>query len=239
MPFIDIFLNPKREDELESKIKYLEEKYQGYFRQLSSVYPALFGLLWHSSLPCTGLPAALVQSCQVAGQAVDCTALFTKVPTDSGLCCSLNTGNILKQSEYGKLVENKQQSDKHNTAATGLPVAAGVGMKKGVKLVLDLHSDQRALWTVQGESRKFQVFVGQKSEFPVLQQRSLPVQPGAEHRLDLSATSLTTNGIRGIKPEDRHCYFQDEGDLDFYEKYSYKSCILECKIRYDGMKSIL
>ena len=126
----------------------------------------------------------------------------------------------------------KQKSDKPANSAADVRVAAGVGRKKGVKLVLDLHSDQQALWTVQGESRKFQVFVGQKSEFPVLQQRSLPIQPGAEHRLELSATSLTSsNEIRGIKPQDRRCYFPDEGDLKLFKKYSYKSCLFECKLK--------
>ena len=104
-------------------------------------------------------------------------------------------------------------------------------MKKGVKLMLDLHSDQQALGSLYHQSRGFQLFIGQKSEFPVLQQRSLPIQPGAEHRLDLSATRLTTSGIRGIKPQDRGCYFSDEGNLDLYEKYSYKSCIFECKLK--------
>ena len=104
-------------------------------------------------------------------------------------------------------------------------------MKKGVKLMLDLHSDQQALGSLYHESRGFQLFIGQKSEFPVLQQRSLPIQPGAEHRLDLSATRLTTKGIRGIKPQDRRCYFPDEGNLDLYEKYSYKSCMFECKLK--------
>ena len=104
-------------------------------------------------------------------------------------------------------------------------------MKKGVKLVLDLHSSRQSFGTVNGESGDFQVFIGQRSEFPVLQQRSLPIQPGAEHRLDLSATRLTTKGIRGIKPQDRRCYFPDEGNLDLYEKYSYKSCMFECKLK--------
>ena len=56
-------------------------------------------------------------------------------------------------------------------------------------------------------------------------------RPGAEHRLDLSATRLTSSGTREIKPQDRGCYFSDEGNLDFYKQYSYKSCQFECKIR--------
>ena len=105
-------------------------------------------------------------------------------------------------------------------------------MKKGLKLILDLQSDQQALGSLYAESRGFQVFIGQWSEFPVLQQRSLPLQPGAEHRLDLAATRLTTNGIRGIRPGDRRCNFPDEGNLDFYKIYSQKSCLFECKIKY-------
>ena len=104
-------------------------------------------------------------------------------------------------------------------------------MKKGVKLMLDLHSDQQALGSLYHESRGFQLFIGQKSEFPVLQQRSLRIQPGAEHRLDLSAISLTSKGIGGIKPHDRRCFFKHEGNLEFYKDYSYISCIFSCKVR--------
>ena len=111
-------------------------------------------------------------------------------------------------------------------------MSAGVGLKKGVKLVLDLHSDQQALGTQYDDFQAFQVFIGQKSEFPVMLQRSLPVQPGSDYKLDLSANTLTSSGIRGIKPQDRHCYFSDEGNfLDLYKTYSYKTCVFECKIK--------
>lgn len=112
-----------------------------------------------------------------------------------------------------------------------MKMEAGVGKKNGLKLLLDLNSNQESFWTVYNKFRGFQVLIGQQSEFPVLQQRSLPIQPGAEHSLDLSATRLTSNGIRDIKPQDRHCYFSDEGNLDLYENYSYKSCMFECKIK--------
>ena len=158
---------------------------------------------------------------------MDCTSLFTKVPTDLGLCWALNTADIHAPSQYGKLVKEKQ-----GRILDAKRVKAGMGMEKGVRLVLDLHSDQQSHGSVYGESQGFQVFIGQKSEFPVLQQRSLSIQPGAEHRLELSATSLTSsNEIRGIKPQDRRCYFSDEGNLDLYEKYSYKSCMFECKLK--------
>ena len=229
LPFLDIFLNPYRKLEKENIIENQRNLSGEYFSHISHVYPELFRLLWHSSLPCSPQPDvsndSLVKSCQVAGESVDCSALFTKVPTDLGLCCSLNSvQHVLKHSEYGQLVEEQQ------SRANWTGVLAGAGMRKGIKLVLDLHSDQQSFGSVFGEASGFKVFIGQKSEFPVLQQRSLPIQPGAEHRLDLSATKLTTKGIRGIKPEDRRCYFEDEGNLDFYEDYSYISCMFECKL---------
>ena len=41
---------------------------------------------------------------------------------------------------------------------------------------------------------------------------------------------VSTNDIRGIAPEARSCYFEDEMDLAFYEKYTFINCQLECAI---------
>ena len=41
---------------------------------------------------------------------------------------------------------------------------------------------------------------------------------------------VSTNDIRGIAPEARNCYFDDEMDLIFYEKYTFINCQLECAI---------
>ena len=41
---------------------------------------------------------------------------------------------------------------------------------------------------------------------------------------------VSTNDIKTIAPEARNCYFEDEKDLVFYEKYTYINCRLECAI---------
>ena len=41
---------------------------------------------------------------------------------------------------------------------------------------------------------------------------------------------VTTTDIRSIAPEARGCFFEDEQDLTFYEKYSFINCRLECAI---------
>lgn len=41
---------------------------------------------------------------------------------------------------------------------------------------------------------------------------------------------VSANDIKGIAPEARSCYFEDEMDLAFYEKYTFINCQLECAI---------
>ena len=41
---------------------------------------------------------------------------------------------------------------------------------------------------------------------------------------------MSTNDIRSIAPEARNCYFEDEQELTFYEKYTFINCRLECAI---------
>ena len=40
----------------------------------------------------------------------------------------------------------------------------------------------------------------------------------------------SSEDIREVAPIDRGCYFQDERDLEFYEKYTFINCHLDCAI---------
>ena len=57
------------------------------------------------------------------------------------------------------------------------------------------------------------------------------MRPGQEHQLDLSAVVVTAAGISRLRPAARRCFSQDEGGLQFYSRYSYKSCVFECRLR--------
>ena len=85
--------------------------------------------------------------------------------------------------------------------------------------------------TLEKEYDAFNVFIGQPAEFPMMRQKSIQLQPGREHFIDLSATVVSNNGIEDILPEARDCYFPDEGDLEFYKMYTFSNCRLECAIK--------
>ena len=58
------------------------------------------------------------------------------------------------------------------------------------------------------------------------------MQPGREHSVDLSATVVSAaSGILDLLQEARDCFFTDEGRLEFYEKYTFSNCKLECGIK--------
>ena len=179
----------------------------------------------------------MLVSCEVAGTKTNCSSFFTRVPTDSGMCCALNWKNALRTSEYRSMVESMQASTASHT------VLSQSGEKSGLRLVLDLHSNRVSFGTLNQDFNAFKVFIGQPAEFPVMKQRSLKLQPGREHFVELKAQVckhcilpliffqvVSSKDIRSIAPEARSCYFEDEMDLTFYEKYTFINCQLECSI---------
>ena len=206
---------------------------------MSKLYPNLFQLLWYSSLPCYHLPGLsdefMVKKCQVAGRKIECSRIFRQVPTDIGMCCALNAQSVIKESEYSDLISKMQESseflDKQSLGSTE-KVSVAVGLGNGLKLTLDLHSNFQSFGTVVNDFDAFRLFIGQSTEFPAMTEKSLVIQPGHEHFLDLSSHSLSTSGIEMIRPEDRNCYFQYEGDLEFYAKYTFINCRFECGLRH-------
>ena len=123
----------------------------------------------------------MLVSCKVAGKKTNCSSYFTRVPTDSGMCCALHWKNTLSMSEYRRLVESMQASTANHT------VPSQSGEKNGLRLVLDLHSNRVSFGTLNQDFNAFKVFIGQPAEFPVVKQRSLKLQPGREHFVELKA----------------------------------------------------
>ena len=230
LPAIDILLNPANEQAKEKLIKEKKEIANNYFKEsdMQTLYPELFRILWESTLPCfeeENKEEHMLLSCELASMEVNCSDIFTRVPTDIGMCCALNVDDSLRDSEYQTLVKEMQ-----GDWATRR-VKSKEGARNGLRLTLDLHSNTVSLGTLDQQHNAFKMFIGEPAQFPMMLDKSVPLQPGKEHFVDLSATLVTTNGIRGISPEDRGCLFTDESDLDFYKGYTFINCRLECGIK--------
>ena len=123
----------------------------------------------------------MLVSCEIGGQKTNCSSLFTRVPTDSGMCCALNWESPLKTSEYQQLVKSMQESKGDKK------MQSQAGEKGGLRLVLDLHSNLVSFGTLNQDYNAFKLFIGQLEEFPALKKRSIRLEPGREHFVELSA----------------------------------------------------
>ena len=164
----------------------------------------------------------MIRTCEIAGVKIDCKKLFQKVPTDSGMCCALNAENPLADSNYSHLVREMQNK---NGETEKQRVKAKLGQRNGIRITLDLHSDDISFGTISNDFNAFGVYIGTPTEFPLMKERAVSLQPGFEHFLDLSGQVVTSEGIQTVDPHARHCYFSNEGNLDFYSNYTYGNCI--------------
>ena len=237
LPFIDIFFNPERVVEKKEIIKNMEDNFTSFLSMsnMPKLYPGIFRLLWFSSPPCIK-NKNMIHRCEWLGKEVECSNLFDMVPTDSGICCAFNKKNALKKSLYANLVAELQLEDKkernRKKNINDQPAKVRIGKRKGLRVILDQHSNLPSFSTVQQDYHGFKVFIGSKQEFPLVRERSFLVHPGHENYVEATGYVISSDSdIAKLNPKGRNCYFQDEGDLEFHEIYSYASCKLECMIK--------
>ena len=230
LPRVDIFLNPGKEQERRKVVSEQKRIAVNFFANanMSSLYPELFRILWESTVPCfeaKNNANHMLFSCELAGVKINCSELFTRVATDTGMCCALNVEDSLRESEYSALIKDLQGETRIRK------VESQEGRKNGLRLTLDLHSNKVSFGSLDQQYSAFNLFIGRPAQFPMMRDKSIQLQPGREHFVDLSATVVSTNGIRDILPEARECFFTDEGDLEFYKRYTFSNCRLECGIK--------
>ena len=70
-------------------------------------------------------------------------------------------------------------------------------------------------------------------DFPMMKRKSLKIQPGQEHFIEISGTRTIANSIKSLSPEQRKCYFPDKDYpfLSIYSRYTADICRLECRMK--------
>ena len=95
LPDIDVYLNPNKEKHLNTVIETKKAIAKDYFRNtdMRKLYPNLFKILMSAYLPCFASESqsrSLIKECKVGNKKMNCSKIFQKVPTDSGMCCAMN-----------------------------------------------------------------------------------------------------------------------------------------------------
>ena len=214
----------------------------------------LFEILWYSQLPCfdvknitsqTKDEISLMKRCYWKEIEISCSSIFSTRPTDRGMCCSFNmekADDIFKESQYGEMINKMQKQDRDlgfdvekepNWFTINEEPRSRAGRKKGLRVVLDAHSDRVSSGTISDNFRGFVTVVDGKEKYPLTGRDSFTISPGRENYIALSAFQIyAEDDIRSIHPGKRNCYFPDEHPLNMHKHYSQSNCILECSIMY-------
>ena len=96
----------------------------------------------------------LLKKCVLHGKEVDCAKLFKPVPTDTGICCAFNNNNVLRDSEYSRLLKRKQSEDRILGGDDEVHIhRAEIGVKKGLQVFIDQHSNRVTAGSVLSTSK--------------------------------------------------------------------------------------
>jgi len=221
----------------------------------TTAYDSVFKTLWYSSLPCfdirniTGFnngASALLQYCEWKGMPISCSAIFTKFPTDQGMCCAFNmkaANEIYVKSTYRDKLQYMQKLDKEASFLSSTVPKYYVdneepktipGKNKGLILMLDAHSDWLAPGSMDGDFRVFTSFIESSGSFPLISHEGWHIKPGYNNIITLTSSIVNADeNMRSLKKQSRACFFSDENDgLKIHQKYSYLNCMFECTLFY-------
>ena len=189
----------------------------------------MFSSLWYSTLPCFDVQnltsqhegdKSLLRYCEWKGEPISCSAIFTTFPTDTGMCCAFNmkaAEDIFEGVTYSKLLKNFQTEDKTNSFSNAtIPdwyvnkhePNTQAGLNKGLKIMLDAHSD---IWSSASVDSDFQGFTGlidRIGSYPLMLQNGFQIKIGHNNMIALSATQIDADeSLRSIDPNKRNCLF--------------------------------
>ena len=249
-------MNPAKSQERKEAVQKAKTQYNNEFGSMDLVksYKSLFELLWYSQLPCFDVrnitstykdEMSLIKKCYWKEKQIDCTSIFFTRPTDRGMCCTFNmqkAEDIFEESQYATMLSKLQKQDGQNSFEDYLQPDWYVDSKepkshpghdRGLRLVLDAHTDRVSSGTISDNFRGFITVVDGGDRYPLTTRNSFLVRPGKENYVSINAIVVEAEqGVRKINATKRDCYFSDENPLEMHKQYSQSNCLLECFIKF-------
>jgi hypothetical protein len=257
MEQIDMLFDPIYEDEQNEQEVIVRNQIAEAFNEIdvTASYQELFSSLWQTGMPCFDLQGitantdkekSILKYCEWKGMEIPCSQIFSKFPTDNGMCCSFNiksAEDIFIQGTFSRLITNLQENDKkksfdknsinHNFSNTG-GTRSEPGIRKGLTIILDAHTDIFSASSVDSDTQGFTGIISSGGSFPQRILRSFEIKPGHNNLVAVSGTIIESDiELMRINPKDRNCYFQWENSLmKIYNNYTQANCVFECNLFY-------
>ena len=231
---------------------FFKSKFQSFNQTV--IFKFILTLLWYTKMPCfdvIGITSeendekSVLKFCRWKGKEINCSAIFQKVTTDSGICCAFNreaADKIYVDSMYTSVVKSLELEERNLSIENNVPdwyknkeePKSQAGTKMGLTVMLDAHTDMLSEYSISSDFLGFSAMILPSGDFPLTLLGGFEVKPGHNNLVSLSAIKLEAEeDIRDIDPKKRNCYFSDETNtVKLHRRYSQNNCILECTLLY-------
>ena len=258
---LSFLLDPKYKDFKKQSVALKKRQIKSIFKFMdqTKAYEAMFSNLWYSTLPCfdiEGITAeksgesSILKYCEWKGMQIPCSDIFTKFPSDQGMCCSFNikaAEEIFNGETYPKLVTKLQEADKAASFdKTNVPKKyldekeprVTPGRNKGLVLMLDAHTNVLSPGSVDSDYVGFLGLISPRGSFPLINEEGFEIRPGHNNIVALSGSRIDANeDLRNLDKSERNCLFPDENsDLKIHKNYSNSNCLFECSLMHAKMQ---
>lgn len=169
----------------------------------------------------------MLKKCSWKGKEMSCSAIFETFPTDRGMCCTFNmkkAEEIFRSTKYQQLIKKLQNRDANDSFTSsklpewfvnGTEPIPHSGVKKGLSLMLDAHTNLVSSSSVKEDFQGFIAVISPRDSYPLTLQNSIRIRPGHDNLVALTAVEIAASGIEGIPLDKRGCYFpQDDAALE-------------------------
>jgi len=210
----EYLLDPIIKDAHNAAAKIPIDKFKSIYARLNKTvaFPGVFSILWYSTLPCFDVEGvtsskdgdkSLLRYCTWKEIEVPCSAIFSTFPTDQGMCCAFNMKSaeeIFQGKSYSNMIQSLQNDDKNNAFKNStLPDWYVVsnepktqsGLKKGLSVMLDAHSDIFATGSSDTDFQGFTVLIDSSGSYPLISQNGFQIRSGHNNMVALSATKVS------------------------------------------------
>lgn len=240
-----------------SKVSARKTLYKDMLKRLdqTKAFDAIISSMWYASLPCIDIgkitsmykgERSTVKYCEWKGMPITCAAIFSAFPTDQGMCCAFNmkaANDIYQGGRYSEKITALQEADqaasfenstKPGWYIDGMEPIPLPGKGKGLFLMLDAHSDLKSKTTIPNDFDGFNGLLHPSGSFPFMALERFEIKPGHLNAISITPTRIEADdSLKDLDVSSRQCMFEDDShDLQIHQKYSYLSCIFECRLRY-------
>ncbi|XP_046674586.1 uncharacterized protein LOC124363379 [Homalodisca vitripennis] len=193
--------------------------------------------------------AEIFYECQWHGSNVNCCEIFELQRTEQGYCWSFNslTSEATSHCPLSEVLENEGMVEEDDDERLECELRRTTGISGGSGLQIYLRpTDPRHNIGYRAQRVVNGVSVTSISYFPsailIHTSYELPLAgtgvfastaKGARISLGIAAEITTSSdGIRSLPVDDRHCLFPDEEKLHIRHMYTHSTCLAECRYKY-------